>query len=101
MKESSACCRRGEVKVEMTKHGYGNLAEIKRNLDSLVGARIRVKANKGRRRIVEREGILQKTYSNHFIIRLGEAHSHRVLSYTYADVLTEAVKLTPVTKSMV
>ncbi|HHT01992.1 MAG TPA: Veg protein [Firmicutes bacterium] len=71
------------------------LADIRKNLDSLVGARIRVRANKGRKRIVEREGVLEKTYSNHFTVKLDEKQSQRVISYTYADILTEAVELTP------
>lgn len=67
--------------------------EIKRGIDSLVGERVRVTANKGRRQVVEREGTLERTYPNLFVIRLDEGDSSRRLSYTYADVLTETVKL--------
>lgn len=73
--------------------GRAPLNEIKRGIDSLVGERVRVTANKGRRQVVEREGTLERTYPNLFVIRLDEGESSRRLTYTYADVLTETVKL--------
>jgi len=69
------------------------LAEIKKDLDSFVGRRIRLKANRGRNRIIEREGILESTYPNIFIIKINERKIERRVSYSYADVLTETVEL--------
>ncbi len=70
------------------------LTDIKRDLDSHVGERIRLKANKGRRKVVEREGVLEKTYPNIFIVKLQETDTgERRVSYSYADLLTEAVEL--------
>lgn len=69
------------------------LANIKKDLESYVGEKIRLKANKGRKKIMEREGILESIYPNIFIIRLEEADSERRVSYSYADLLTEAVEL--------
>lgn len=70
------------------------LAIIKKGLESHVGERIRVRANKGRRKIVEKEGILEKTYPSIFVVQINEerAGSRRV-SYSYTDVLTETVEL--------
>lgn len=70
------------------------LADIKKDLESYVGARIRLKANKGRKKILEREGVLESTYPNIFTIKIEEADNReRRISYTYADLLTEAVEL--------
>lgn len=69
------------------------LVDIKRDLEAYVGEKIRLKANKGRKKVVEREGILEGTYPNIFIVRLEEADSERRVSYSYADLLTEAVEL--------
>ncbi|BDG61993.1 Veg family protein [Caldinitratiruptor microaerophilus] len=70
------------------------LAEIKRDLDSYVGARIRLKANKGRKKVLEREGVLEQTYPNIFVVRLDEGDlGERRVSYSYTDLLTEAVEL--------
>jgi len=72
----------------------GVLAHIKKDLEPYVGERIRVKANKGRKKIMEREGILESIYPNIFIIKIQEGdHSERRISYTYADLLTETVEL--------
>lgn len=70
------------------------LADIKKDLETYVGARIRLKANKGRKKILEREGVLEGTYPNIFTVRIEEADDReRRISYSYADLLTEAVEL--------
>jgi uncharacterized protein Veg len=70
------------------------LADIKKDLEAYVGARIRLKANRGRKRVLEREGILEGTYANIFIVKLEEANqTERRVSYSYSDLLTEAVEL--------
>lgn len=69
------------------------LSDIKRDLEFHLGARIKLKANRGRRKVIEREGVLEKTYPSIFIVKLKEADSERCVSYSYADLLTEAVEL--------
>jgi uncharacterized protein Veg len=69
------------------------LSDIRRGLDGFVGQRVVVRANKGRRKIVERAGTLEKTYTNHFVVRLDDDQPSRRVSYSYADVLTELVEL--------
>ena len=69
------------------------IAEIKKDLEFFVGSKIRLKANRGRNRIVEREGVLESIYPNIFVVRLKERKLERKVSYTYADVLTETVEL--------
>lgn len=69
------------------------ISEIKKDLEFFVGSRVRLKANRGRNRIIEREGILESIYPNIFVVRLNERKIERKVSYTYADVLTETVEL--------
>lgn len=69
------------------------ISDIKRDLESFVGSRIRLKANRGRNRIIEREGILESIYPNIFVVKLNERKVERRVSYSYADVLTETVEL--------
>lgn len=71
-----------------------SLSQIKKELEGLVGRRVRIKANKGRRRIVEREGTLEQTYPSLFVVKLGADQHNRRVSFTYTDVLTETVELT-------
>ena len=71
------------------------LMDIKRSLDNHLGERIVLRANGGRRKTVERTGILESTYPSVFIVRLDEdRHTFERVSYSYADILTETVMLT-------
>ena len=70
------------------------LAEIKRDLDENVGKRIRLRANRGRKKIVEQVGVLEKTYPHIFVVKLDEKKSVvRRVSFSYSDILTETVEL--------
>ncbi|GAA0353392.1 biofilm formation stimulator Veg [Bacillus horti] len=75
--------------------GRNALVDIKRSLDEHIGSRILLKANGGRRKTVERTGVLEETYPSVFIIKLDEEqHAFKRVSYSYADILTETVELT-------
>ncbi len=69
------------------------LSDIKKDLESFVGSKIRLKANRGRNRIIEKEGVLESIYPNIFVVKIDERRVERRVSYTYADVLTETVEL--------
>lgn len=72
-----------------------SLVDIKRTLDANIGKRITIKANGGRRKIIERSGFLEETYPSVFIIKLDEdQNAFERVSYSYADILTETVHLT-------
>lgn len=71
------------------------LIEIKCALDGNLGKRLTLKANGGRRKTIERTGVLSETYPSVFIIELDqEENAFERVSYSYADVLTETVELT-------
>ncbi len=69
------------------------LDRIRQNLKEYVGRRVLVRANKGRKRIVERRGTLEDMYPDLFLIRLGAEQHNRSVSYTYADILTKDVEI--------
>ncbi|KAB8126487.1 ABC transporter permease [Gracilibacillus oryzae] len=70
------------------------LVEIKQGLDGYVGKRLKIRANGGRKKTVERYGTLSETYPSVFIVELDqEENSFERVSYSYADVLTETVEL--------
>lgn len=70
------------------------LALIKRDLDSLVGQKIVLRANRGRKKIFEVEGILEQTYPRIFVVAVHDRQNAvKRVSYTYSDVLTETVEL--------
>ncbi|MGI6663371.1 MAG: Veg family protein [Bacillota bacterium] len=65
---------------------------IREKLDSHLGERVKVRASEGRRRVFEREGVLEKTYPSIFVIRFDDEESLCV-SWSYVDVLTDSVEL--------
>ncbi|MCK8826720.1 Veg family protein [Natroniella acetigena] len=69
------------------------LNQIKSDLDSFVGKEVHLKANQGRRKIMEKEGVLEETYSNVFVVKVDDNQTPRRISYSYADVLTETVEI--------
>lgn len=67
---------------------------IRTELADLVGQRIRVRANMGRSRIVERAGTLMQAYPALFVVEVEERRGRRARqSYQYVDVLTGTVEL--------
>ncbi|MCL6454541.1 MAG: Veg family protein [Alicyclobacillus sp.] len=70
------------------------LHDIKRSLDELIGERVLLRANGGRRKTIERMGVLEETYPSVFVVKLDPPDgSFKRVSYSYADVLTETVEL--------
>ena len=69
------------------------LEQIKRDIEAYVGKPVRLRANRGRRKVIEAEGVIEKTYPKVFVIKLDKNSAIKRMSYTYADVLTETVEL--------
>ncbi|GAB6099743.1 Veg family protein [Halanaerocella petrolearia] len=69
------------------------LRQIKSDLDSFVGEEVTLKANQGRRKIIQREGVLESTYPKVFVVRVEGSQTPQRMSYSYADVLTETVEV--------
>ncbi|EYE89782.1 Veg protein [Fervidicella metallireducens AeB] len=70
------------------------LSAIKNDIEGHIGEKVLLKANSGRRKVVVKEGILEKTYPNIFVVRVeGNDNSSRTISYSYSDILTKTVQL--------
>jgi len=75
--------------------GRDDIFQVKREIDNYVGSKVRIRANKGRKKIVVKEGVIQSTYPSIFVVRLHDKSQNatRVVSYSYTDVLTHTVEL--------
>ena len=83
-------CERGDGLADKN-----TLGEIRKIIEGYLGQRVTLKANKGRKRIVVREGILEDTYPSIFVVKVyGDFDSVRRVSYSYCDILTETVEIT-------
>ena len=68
--------------------------QIREELTLLKGKRIRVRANMGRSRIIERVGTLAGVYPTLFVVEVEERRGRKARqSYQYVDVLTGTVEL--------
>ena len=72
-----------------------DLLQVRKEIEGFVGSKVRVKANKGRKRIVVKEGVLENTYPSIFVIRVQNEFedTFRSVSYSYTDLLTHTVEL--------
>ena len=69
--------------------------KIKKDLADLVGKEMKLKANKGRKVIIERIGKIQEIYPNLFVMLVKEdGQRYSRVSYSYVDLLTKTVELT-------
>ncbi|RDY26181.1 hypothetical protein CHL78_014615 [Romboutsia weinsteinii] len=70
------------------------LDNIRASLERHLGKKILLKANKGRKQIVTRKGVLEKVYPSVFVVKLDdENNGYSRVSYSYSDLLTSNVKL--------
>lgn len=70
------------------------LDKIRLSLERHLGKRIILKANKGRKQVITRRGILEKVYPSVFVVRLDDRENgYSRVSYSYSDLLTSNVKL--------
>ena len=78
----------------MEEMEVNHVAEIQEKLSGMVGDRVKVKANMGRTRGIERLGIIKNVHPAVFIIEVDERRGRKSRqSYQYVDVLTGTVEL--------
>ena len=71
-----------------------SLFQIKKDIETCVGQKIQLKANKGRKKAFIKEGILENTYPSIFIVKFeNDYEATRRVSYSYTDILTKAVEI--------
>lgn len=70
------------------------LDKIRLSLERHLGKKIVLKANKGRKQVITRRGVLEKVYPSVFVVRLDDnQNGYSRVSYSYSDLLTSNVKL--------
>lgn len=70
------------------------LESIAREVGSLQGKRLTIRAHLGRCKVVEREGVLEAAHAHLFVLRVQETTGDtRRISYGYVDVLRRTVEL--------
>lgn len=68
-----------------------SLSDIRKIIEAHLGEEVKVRANKGRRRVEERYGIIKETYPCLFTVKvIGAGH---IVSYSYAELLTKEVEV--------
>lgn len=71
-----------------------DLNQIRKVVEENLGKEVILKANKGRKKIVTKKGILTDAYPSVFTVQIeNEFDSVRTVSYSYTDVLTSTVEL--------
>ena len=77
------------------------LVKVKRALESNIGERVMLKANRGRKKTFIKEGIIEDTYPHVFTVIIDiDSRAVQRLSYTYSDVLTSTVELVVCSSNM-
>lgn len=67
---------------------------IREDLNECLGNKLKVKANKGRKIVVENTAVLEETYPHVFVVRVENTSSpSQRVSYSYADIITRTVEL--------
>ena len=72
-----------------------DLDSCKSKLQSMIGSRVRLTSNGGRKRLIIHEGIIDNCYPNVFTVKCKrEAEGdYEIVSYSYIDVLTRAGRI--------
>ena len=71
-----------------------HVEDIHEKLTSMIGQRVKVRANMGRTRVVERMGTITTVHPAVFIVEVDERRGRKSRqSYQYVDVLTGTVEL--------
>ena len=77
------------------------ISQIRKELESCVGKRIQLKANKGRKKTYVKEGIIENAYPSIFTVSFqNEYNSSRTASYSYTDVLTRTIEVKVMSQNM-
>jgi len=68
--------------------------KVRKEVTSNIGKRVRIKANKGRRKIDITEGVITETYPSIFLIEIDDDRQFvKTMSFSYTDVLTKDVQM--------
>ena len=66
---------------------------IRRNVETCKGEKVRLTSNKGRKKIVVHEGIVENVYDNVFVVNCEDKSLNtRKITFSYTDILTKTVE---------
>lgn len=72
---------------------------IRDELESQIGKQVYLKADRGRKRYIQRKGILDAVYPSLFVVELDSKDPESIdvpsrrMTFTYSDILTNTVQL--------
>ena len=70
--------------------------DIRKEVENSVGKEVTLKADMGRKRVKTKTGVIVSAFPSVFTVKVNNDFDvERTISYTYSDILTSAVKLTP------
>lgn len=68
---------------------------VRKDIERFLGSRVKLESNKGKNKSIVNEGVISNVYPSIFIVQLYEGREpSRKLSFSYTDVLTNAVEIT-------
>ena len=68
---------------------------VRNDIQKIIGSKVKLETNKGRHKAVISRGIVANVYPSIFTVLLNEGPGpSRKLSFSYTDVLTNAVEIT-------
>lgn len=71
-----------------------SVQEIRSEVERNVGKEVVVRADKGRKRVITRTGIIIEAFPSVFTVKVNnEFNDERTISYSYSDILTSTVQL--------
>ncbi len=73
-----------------------SISQVRKAVNSHIGSKVRIHANKGRHRVDVTEGVITETYPSIFLIQVENEmdDSFKTVSFSYSDVLTKDVRMT-------
>ena len=72
-----------------------DVLHVRNDIQKIIGSKVRLETNKGRHKSVVNRGVVSNVYPSIFTIQLSEGTGpSRKLSFSYTDVLTNAVEIT-------
>ena len=72
-----------------------SIDEIKNDVASLLGQKLKISINKGRKKIVRYDGELSAVYPSVFVLNVFGNKAVSSLSFSYSDVICGDIKLKP------
>ncbi|MGL4605953.1 MAG: Veg family protein [Eubacteriaceae bacterium] len=70
------------------------IMDIRREVENYLGRRVKLEAHKSKKKLYQKEGVIENTYPSIFTVRVQEEkRKEQKLSFSYSDLLTQSVKI--------